>query len=164
MRMLPRLVRKWSTATLVSPVVLRDRDARIVWSNDSPGYFWLPAEATLSERMVSATATRPIIDPPTYSRQLRSATRFCRARSRACRLFLSEGARRNHFLFDRRAAATHHVRLHREVLRQTESIHALRGTAIALLDTLPEFAIVLAGEWRAILLRLVLEDRHFLRA
>src|SRR6185436_5109556 len=75
-----------------------------------------------------------------------------------------ERASRDHLGLDGCAAAPDDVGFHREVFGQAELIDATRGVAIALLDALPEFAIVLAGEGRAIFLTLVLEDRHLLRA
>src|SRR6202171_6064775 len=92
-----------------------------------------------------------------------SACRFYGSDACARGLFLGERARRDHFGLDRRTGETHHVGLHREVLRQTESIHALRGASVPLLDSLPELAVLLPRKRRAILLTLMLEDRHLLR-
>src|SRR5882672_8292562 len=50
-------------------------------------------------------------------------------------------------------------RLHGEVLRQPQLIHQVRRGLVALLDSLPELALVDAGEGRPVLLALVLEDR-----
>src|SRR5687768_2626793 len=55
--------------------------------------------------------------------------------------------------------------LHRVILRQAEPVHRTRRLRIALLDPLPELAIVVpTRERRHILLRLVLEDRQDLAA
>ena len=53
----------------------------------------------------------------------------------------------------------HDIRFHREVLRQAELVEQVGGVLVARVDALPEFAVVLAGEGRRVLLRLVLEDR-----
>src|ERR1700680_3123020 len=92
-----------------------------------------------------------------------SARRLCRHCPWTRGLSVGGGARRDHFRFDRRTAASNHVRLHREVLGEAEPVDPLRGVAVPLLDALPEFTIVLPRKGGAILLTLVLEDRHLLR-
>jgi hypothetical protein len=57
-----------------------------------------------------------------------------------------------------------HVGLHREVLGEAEPVERARRLLVALLDALPELALVLPGEGRRVLLRLVLEDRLDLHA
>src|SRR5687768_11942537 len=70
----------------------------------------------------------------------------------------SDGAGRDVLLEERLPAFAHDVGFHREVFGQTELIDLARGRLVAVLDALPELAIVETGERRAILLTLVLED------
>src|SRR4029077_12841370 len=78
-------------------------------------------------------------------------------------LSLGERTRRDHFRFDRRTPASNDVLLHGEILGEAEAVNSLRGVAVPFFDALPELPVVLAREGSAILLTLVLEDRHLLR-
>src|SRR5207249_3182056 len=59
----------------------------------------------------------------------------------------------------RQPARSHHERFHRVVLRQAQLVDDRGGAPVALLDALPELAVVDARERRPILLALMLEDR-----
>ena len=59
----------------------------------------------------------------------------------------------------KRTAIPTHERFNRRVLRQSQAVVHLGGVGIALLGAFPKLTLVGAGKERAILLRLMLEDR-----
>src|SRR5688572_14796876 len=73
----------------------------------------------------------------------------------------SPESRRGHKLrLEPLPVAADNISLHREILRKPKAVDNRGSVLVPLLDSLPEFPLVLAGERRAILLALMLEDRE----
>src|SRR5690606_35043105 len=71
-----------------------------------------------------------------------------------------EIGRADRLCLHRLAVPAHDVALHCEILGKPELVDTRSGRRVALLHPLPELAVVVAREGRAVLLALVLEDRE----
>ena len=69
-------------------------------------------------------------------------------------------ARCDRFRNDPLPLAPDDVRLHREILGQSEPVDDRGSVLVPLLDPLPELTVILAGEGSTVFLALVLEDRE----